>query len=77
MTKFDIKNYFEKIYNINVLRVNTRIQQGMLTVALLVLGWYTGGTHAVITGAQVKQRRYSLLEERRKSLTSRWLISHW
>ena len=28
MTKFDIKNYFEKIYNIDVAKVNTRIQLG-------------------------------------------------
>lgn len=28
MTKFDIRNYFEKIYNIKVRRVNTRIQVG-------------------------------------------------
>ena len=29
MTKFDIKNYFERIYNVKVLKVNTRIQLGM------------------------------------------------
>lgn len=28
MTKIDIKNYLEKIYNIKVARVNTRIQAG-------------------------------------------------
>ena len=28
MTKFDIKNYFEKIYKIDVAKVNTRIQLG-------------------------------------------------
>lgn len=28
MTKFDIKNYFEKIYGIRVAKVNTRIQLG-------------------------------------------------
>jgi ribosomal protein L23 len=30
MTKFDIRNYFEKIYNIKVKKVNTRIQLGKL-----------------------------------------------
>ena len=28
MTKFDIRNYFEKIYDLSVRRVNTRIQLG-------------------------------------------------
>ena len=28
MTKFDIKNYFEKIYNVDIAKVNTRIQLG-------------------------------------------------
>ena len=28
MTKFDIRNYFEKIYGVNVAKVNTRIQLG-------------------------------------------------
>ena len=32
MTKFDIKNYFEKIYNIDVAKVNTRIQLGKCSV---------------------------------------------
>ena len=31
MTKFDVRNYFEEIYNIRVRKVNTRIQQGTLT----------------------------------------------
>ena len=31
MTKFDIRNYFEKIYNVRVARVNTRIQLGKVT----------------------------------------------
>lgn len=29
MTKFDIRNYFEKIYGVKVAKVNTRIQLGM------------------------------------------------
>lgn len=28
MTKFDIKNYFERIYNVKIDKVNTRIQHG-------------------------------------------------
>lgn len=28
MTKFDIKNYFEKIYGLKIAKVNTRIQLG-------------------------------------------------
>ena len=32
MTKFDIRNYFEKIYNVRVARVNTRIQLGKYTI---------------------------------------------
>ena len=28
MTKFDIRNYFEKIYGVKVAKVNTRIQLG-------------------------------------------------
>ncbi|XP_018393291.1 PREDICTED: probable 39S ribosomal protein L23, mitochondrial [Cyphomyrmex costatus] len=31
MTKYDIKNYLEKIYNVNVINVRTRIQMGRLT----------------------------------------------
>ena len=30
MNKFDIRNYFEKIYNVRVANVNTRIQFGQL-----------------------------------------------
>ena len=29
MTKFDIKNYFQRIYGLDVYKVHTRIQQGM------------------------------------------------
>ena len=28
MTKFDIRNYFQKIYGVQVAKVNTRIQIG-------------------------------------------------
>ena len=28
MTKFDIRNYFQKIYGVDVVKVNTRIQLG-------------------------------------------------
>ena len=37
MTKFDIKNYFQSIYNINVALVNTRIQQGVVVVVVVVV----------------------------------------
>ena len=37
MTKFDIKNYFQSIYNINVALVNTRIQQGVVVVVVVVI----------------------------------------
>ena len=37
MTKFDIKNYFQSIYNINVALVNTRIQQGVVVVVIIVV----------------------------------------
>ena len=36
MTKFDIKNYFEKIYGVKVAKVNTRIQLGTATIS-----WWT------------------------------------
>lgn len=29
MTKFDIRNYFQNIYGVNVAKVHTRIQLGM------------------------------------------------
>ena len=32
MTKFDIRNYFEKIYGVKVAKVNTRIQLGTLLI---------------------------------------------
>ena len=32
MTKFDIRNYFEKIYGIRVAKVNTRIQLGKMII---------------------------------------------
>ena len=28
MTKFDIKNYFQLLYNVNISLVNTRVEQG-------------------------------------------------
>lgn len=34
MTKFDIKNYFERIYNVKIANVNTRIQIGERVVVL-------------------------------------------
>ena len=37
MTKFDIRNYFEKIYGIKVTKVNTRIQLGEITDLISVL----------------------------------------
>ena len=37
MTKFDIKNYFQSIYNINVALVNTRIQQGVFVVVVVIV----------------------------------------
>ena len=37
MTKFDIKNYFQSIYNINVALVNTRIQQGEVVVFVIIV----------------------------------------
>ena len=37
MAKPDIRNYLEKIYNVKVVRVNTRIQIGMFT--LPSVGW--------------------------------------
>ncbi len=30
MTKFDVRNYFEKIYGVKVAAVHTRIQKGKL-----------------------------------------------
>ena len=37
MTKFDIKNYFQSIYKINVALVNTRIQQGVFVVVIVII----------------------------------------
>ena len=37
MTKFDIKNYFQSIYNINVALVNTRVQQGVVVVVVVII----------------------------------------
>ena len=37
MSKFDIKNYFQSIYKINVALVNTRIQQGVLLFVCLFI----------------------------------------
>ena len=37
ITKFDIKNYFQSIYNINVALVNTRIQQGVVVVVVIIV----------------------------------------
>ena len=39
MTKFDIRNYFEKIYNIRVKKVNTRIQVGKLLYCSIGQHW--------------------------------------
>lgn len=40
MTKYDVKNYLEKIYKLNVLDVRTRISPGK-TQKDLVLGYIT------------------------------------
>ena len=37
MTKFDIKNYFQSIYKIDVALVNTRIQQGVFVVVIVII----------------------------------------
>lgn len=39
MTKFDIKNYFERIYNVKVEKVNTRIQLGEFYTTYIVVQW--------------------------------------
>ena len=36
MTKFDIKNYFERIYNVKIDKVNTRIQHGKWLFKLVI-----------------------------------------
>ena len=33
MTKFDIKNYFERIYGLDIYKVTTRIQRGTLIMS--------------------------------------------
>ena len=35
MTKFDIRNYFEKIYGIEVAAVHTRIQKGKCSIIII------------------------------------------
>ena len=57
MTKIDIKNYLEKIYNIRVAKVNTRIQAGLCCVLYipyeLMYEWvthmYVHGVHGECT----------------------------
>ena len=50
MSKFDIKNYFQSIYKINVALVNTRIQQGVLML-LFVCFCYYNSYYRVYAGA--------------------------
>ena len=40
MTKFDIRNYFEKIYSIEVADVHTRIQKGKSMVIINHSSYY-------------------------------------
>ena len=55
MTKFDIRNYFEKIYSVKVSKVNTRVQLGMANH--YIAGIYIPSTLYALFGVICDQER--------------------